>query len=59
MRVGAAIREQVRAAFLALGTTPEGRALLEKIPMDQVAPAQAEDFTPMMRMGLEKFYVPN
>lgn len=56
-RVPAAVRERVQAAFLALGDTAEGRKLVERIPVSEIGPAAAGDYTPLLRLGLEKFYV--
>ena len=58
-RIPASVRAQVQSAFLALGETAEGRALLQRIPFDQVGVASAADYTPLKRLGLEKFYVAN
>ena len=58
-RISAAVREGVRAALLDLGETADGRALLKKIPIDQVGRAAAEDYVPLQHMGLGRFYVTN
>lgn len=58
-RLSRAVREQVRAAFIAMGETSAGRALLLRVPFDRVGQATAEDYLSLKRMGLEKFYVPN
>ena len=56
-RVSEEIRNKVMAAFLELGTTPEGRSLLEKVPMKQIGAASMSDYEPLEEMGLDKFYV--
>lgn len=58
-RLSPAVREQVRAAFLAMGDTTEGRALLLRVPFDRIGRASPEDYLTLKRMGLEKYYVPN
>ncbi len=54
-----AVREQVRAAFIAMGETSAGRALLLRVPFDRIGRANPDDYLPLKRMGLEKYYVPN
>lgn len=56
-RVPEDVRNKVRDAFLALGETEEGKALLEKIPMKKIGPARMDDYAPLKLMGLERFYV--
>lgn len=56
-RVPAADREKLRQAFLDLGTTPQGAALLAKIPFKQVAAANAADYRALATWGLEDYYV--
>ena len=58
-RIDPKVRERVRAALLALGETAEGRALLVKVPINRLGRADAEDFLPLKRLGLNKFYVEN
>ena len=58
-QLSAALRDQVRAALVALGESKDGHALLLRVPFDQVGRASADDYTPLRRMGLEKYYVPN
>ena len=58
-RLSRTVREQVRAAFIAMGETSSGRALLLRVPFDRIGRATAEDYLPLKRMGLEKYYVPN
>jgi phosphonate transport system substrate-binding protein len=52
------VREKVRAAFLKLGTTEAGRALLAKVPIQQVGLASMADYASLRQLGLEKFATP-
>lgn len=56
-RVPAADREKLRKAFLDLGATPEGAALLAKVPIEKVVAANADDYRPLATWGLEDYYV--
>ncbi|MGB0750107.1 MAG: phosphate/phosphite/phosphonate ABC transporter substrate-binding protein [Magnetospiraceae bacterium] len=56
-RVTAAVAEAVKAAFLKLAGTEEGKALLAKIPMRKAIPAISEDYLVLREWGLEDFYV--
>jgi phosphonate transport system substrate-binding protein len=56
-RVPAAVRERIRQAFLQLGGTNEGQALLTKIPAKVIGPASLEDYQALRTMGLDKYYV--
>ena len=56
-RIDKATRDRVRAAFLQLADTPEGRELLANIPMKQLGTASLEDYEPLKQMGLDKYYV--
>jgi hypothetical protein len=49
---------RVRDAFMALGETAEGRALLGKIPMTRPTPTDARDYRPIEILNLEEFFVP-
>jgi phosphonate transport system substrate-binding protein len=49
--------EKVRRAFIDLETTPSGRELLAKIPMNHPVSATLHDYTPMMKWGLDAFWV--
>ncbi len=57
-RVPAALREQVRKAFLDLSTTPQGRELLGKIPMQEAVAASSEDYRPLRALKLESYLQP-
>ena len=57
-RVPAATRSKVQEAFLRLGTTEQGRALLAKVQMPVVIKADyGRDYEPLTRLGLERFVV--
>ncbi|MDX1483749.1 MAG: phosphate/phosphite/phosphonate ABC transporter substrate-binding protein [Alphaproteobacteria bacterium] len=57
-RVAEAHREKVRAAFLELGRSESGRALLAAIPMSRPTRAVAEDYLALATMDLEKLMAP-
>lgn len=56
-RVPRADAEKVRRAFLAMASTKEGIKLLAKIPMKHPISASLDDYTDMLRWGLESFWV--
>jgi phosphonate transport system substrate-binding protein len=56
-RVPPEVRERVRQAFLEMGATAEGRALLDKIPMEKPVVASVKDYQELESMGLEKYYL--
>jgi len=56
-RVDAAIQDKIKAAFLQLGDTEKGQALLKAIPMKQIGPASIDDYAPLREMGLDQYYV--
>lgn len=47
----------MRQAFLDLGSTPEGAALLAKVPIKKIIAAKAEDYALIADWGLENYYV--
>jgi hypothetical protein len=51
------IRDQVAAALLTLGNSAQGRELLAAVPIEQIGPASAEDYRPLLALDLETFYV--
>jgi phosphonate transport system substrate-binding protein len=57
-RVPADVREKLQRAFLALGETDEGRALLAKIPMTEVVATTLDEYLPIQTWGLERFFDP-
>ncbi len=56
-RVRIETAERIRAAFIALGKTDQGRSMFKKIPMEQIGPASMEDYAALKSMGLDEFYV--
>jgi phosphonate transport system substrate-binding protein len=50
-------RERVRQALLEMAKTEKGAALLAKIPMSKAVIASMDDYTPMLNLGLDEFYV--
>jgi phosphonate transport system substrate-binding protein len=57
-RVPAGDREKLRAALLALAETPEGRALLARIPMKEPVAATAEEYAALASRGLDAWFDP-
>ena len=55
--VPAAVRERVRQALLAMDVTPEGRALLAKIPTRKLVPVSRGDYESMRDWGLDAYWV--
>lgn len=56
-RVAAADRDKLRQAFLDLGATAEGQALLAKVPFKRIGIAKPEDYRELATWGLEDYYV--
>ena len=56
-RVPESDRLALQRAFLELGATEEGAALLAKVPIKRVVKASEEDYTPLSEWGLERFFV--
>jgi len=50
------VRQRVQEALLALGQDEHGRLLLEKIPIRKIGAASLNDYSPLLQMGLERFY---
>lgn len=55
-RVPALVSQQVRAAFLAMGESLEGREILARIPMKKIGPAKMSDYAPVGRLGLDVLF---
>jgi len=56
-RVTGAHRLRVKNAFLELAGTPEGAALLAKVPILQAVPASEKEYAILAEWNLEKYYV--
>lgn len=57
-RVPKAVREKVRQALLDMAQTPEGREMLQKVPIQNLAPAKYDDYVIMQTWGLQKYWQP-
>ena len=57
-RVPASVRELVRRELFALGDTPEGKAMLEQVPITRLVPVNYDDYAVMLGWGLEKYWQP-
>lgn len=49
--------ELVRKAFLDMGRTEQGAALLAKVPFKKIGPAGPDEYAELKTWGLEEFYV--
>jgi phosphonate transport system substrate-binding protein len=56
-RVDKETSSTISKAFLQLGITQEGSALLARIPMKQAGLASMVDYEPLKEMGLDRYYV--
>ncbi len=57
-RVPKADREKVKQALLDMNLSPEGRAMLHNVPVQQLVPASYDDYAPMQTWGLQKYWQP-
>ncbi len=57
--VPANVVSRVQAAFLELGKTAKGQALLAKVPIKKIGKTRLEDYQVLIDMGLDAFYVRN
>ena len=55
--VPADVAKRVKAAFLELGSSSEGKALLSKIPMKKIGSTKLKDYQMLIDMGLKDFYI--
>lgn len=55
-RVPAAVRDRLRDAFLQLGQSEKGRALLAKIPIDRIGNASIADYEAVATMGPDHLF---
>lgn len=53
------IQQKIKTAFLELGNSEKGMALLKKIPMKKIGETNMDDYGLLRTMGLEEFYVVN
>lgn len=56
-RVPAPLREQIQKALLDMGQSANGKRLLEEVPMTEVVPTTIKDYLPMLKWGLDEFWV--
>jgi phosphonate transport system substrate-binding protein len=56
-RISSQLIKKVKSILLSLGKTDKGAALLAKIPIKKVGEASMEDYLPLQKMGLERFFV--
>lgn len=56
-RVPEEVRSKVRDAFLNMGKTDSGKAMLAKIPIKRIGLAELVDYKPLVSMKLNRFYV--
>jgi len=57
-RVPRNVQDKVRRALLAIGNTPEGKSMIEKIPVEQFVPVTYDDYAVMSSWGMEKYWEP-
>jgi phosphonate transport system substrate-binding protein len=57
-RVPIRVVEAVKEALISLGQTDQGRARLARIPIKTIGPAIRQDYLPLKRLKLERFYQP-
>jgi len=56
-RVAEDVQNAIREAFLMMAQTSQGRELLAQIPVTQMGRATLADYTSLLQLGLEKYYV--
>jgi phosphonate transport system substrate-binding protein len=56
-RVATNIRTQVQQALLDFAATSRGQAMLAKVPIERLGVASYEDYAPIARLGLDRFYL--
>jgi len=55
-RVPQKIIAQVKNALLEMGRTEHGKTMLNKVPVYSIGPGSIADYTPLNKIGLERFY---
>ena len=53
----APLKTSIKRAFIALGEEQEGQKKLAKIPIKRIGLAGMDDYLPLKKMGLDRFYV--
>lgn len=56
-RVPASVRETIRRVWLEMALDPAVRPLLAKIPMQQAVATGMQDYQPVTRLGLDRYWV--
>ena len=56
-RIDERIAKKVQRAFLEMSNSKEGKRLLSQIPVKKIGIAKFEDYTPLLKMGLDKVYL--
>lgn len=56
-RIAPDVLAEVKAAFLAMGETDEGKAMLAKVPIKEVAPAWAEEYEILEELNLTDYWI--
>lgn len=56
-KVPVGVAKRVKAAFLELGNSSEGKVLLSKIPMKKIGSTKLNDYQMLINMGLKDFYI--
>ena len=49
--------KNIKSALLAMGKTPEGRAMLARIPMQDIRPTSIDEYKSLAGWGLDKYYI--
>lgn len=57
-RIPSQVREAVQKALLELAASPEGKTLMQEVPMARMVPASMRDYEPLRELGVEEFFVP-
>lgn len=55
-RVPQSIRNQILNAILDMGKSSKGRALLSKVPIKEAGPVSVEEYYPLKKLKLQRFY---
>ena len=58
-RVNKMIQNKVQAAFIELGNSKKGKELLKQIPIGEIGSASIDDYDPIRKMSLDKYYLGN
>lgn len=51
------VRERVQQALLAMAQTDHGKALLAEVPIKEAIPTSLQDYQPMTKWGLERYWI--